>query len=96
MRIRTTIDLGLVVRDRRRVLQLDQRALAAKVGVNRQWVIDLEKGRPGAGIGLVLKAMQVLGLRVELDASEERAPAGPALATVDIDAVIERARGKKS
>lgn len=49
---------------------MDQRALAAQVGVSRQWVINREKGRPGAGLGLVFRALGILGLRLSL----ERAP----------------------
>lgn len=97
MRVRTPIDLGLVIRERRRSLGLDQRALAAKVGVNRQWVIDLEKGRPGAGLGLVLQALDLLGLRLSVETGASETPTKrptTRLPPIDIDAVIDRARGK--
>jgi len=35
MRIRTPADLGALIRDRRKKLRLDQKALAVKVGVSR-------------------------------------------------------------
>ena len=97
MLARTPIDIGLAIRERRRALGLDQRTLAAKVGVNRQWVIDLEKGKPGAGFGLVLRALSVLGLRLRLDPEEASTPkaAGATAPAIDIDAIIERALGKK-
>jgi DNA-binding XRE family transcriptional regulator len=45
MRIRTPIDLGALIRERRRALRLDQKTLADKVGVSRQWIVDIEKGK---------------------------------------------------
>src|SRR4051794_3056714 len=98
MRIHAPIDLGLAVRERRKALRLDQRALAAKVGVSRQWVIDLEKGRPGAALGLVLRTLDQLGLQLTVDSGEPSSRPGRAaarLAGVDIDAIIDRARGRR-
>src|SRR4051812_28599037 len=91
---RTPVDLGLIVRDRRRKLGLDQRALASAIGVNRQWVIDLEKGRPGAGIAHVLRALHALKLRLLVepwDATPARTKAA-GRPVVDIDDVVEEAR----
>lgn len=94
MRVRTDRDLGLLIRDRRKELGLGQAALAAQVGVSRQWIIGVEKGRPRAEIGLVLRTLRVL--RIELDATFEEAPGSrpaPYAGLVDIDAVVDRARG---
>ena len=87
MAIRTPRDLGAAVRDRRRALQLDQAALARQAGVSRQWIIALEKGKPGAELGLVLRTLKALGLR--LDATPEPA----ASAGIDLDAIVATARG---
>ncbi|MBM3585275.1 MAG: helix-turn-helix domain-containing protein [Alphaproteobacteria bacterium] len=48
MRVRTSRDIGLVIRERRKTLSLSQEALAAKVGVGRQWIVEVEKGKPRA------------------------------------------------
>jgi HTH-type transcriptional regulator/antitoxin HipB len=88
MRVTAPIDLGLAVRKQRRALGMDQRALANAVGTNRQWVIDLEKGRPGASLGLVLRALSVLRLGMRVGPDE------PAPSFIDIDAVIARSRGE--
>ncbi len=45
MLIRTPADLGAVIRDRREELGLDQATLAQRTGVNRKWVISIERGR---------------------------------------------------
>jgi HTH-type transcriptional regulator/antitoxin HipB len=96
MRIRTPIDLGLVIRARRKQHGLDQRALAARVGVSRQWIVAIEQGKTSAEIGLVLRTLQALG--VTLEAMEPEAPNKPRRETsraVDIDAVVDRARAKR-
>ena len=56
--------LGLAVRERRRELGLSQQALAERIGVSRQWVIDLEGGKERAELGLVMRALRGLALRV--------------------------------
>ena len=67
MRIRTPIDLGAAIRDRRMTLGLDQKTLAAKVGVSRQWIVDVEKGKPRAPISLVLRTVEALGIHLAAD-----------------------------
>jgi HTH-type transcriptional regulator/antitoxin HipB len=67
MRIRTPIDVGAVIRDRRRKLQLDQKSLADKVGVSRQWIVEVEKGKHRAEIGLVLRTIEALGINLAVD-----------------------------
>ena len=47
MRLRTPADFGAAIREQRRVLDLDQAALARRVGVSRQWIIEVEKGKRG-------------------------------------------------
>ena len=92
MIIRTPVELGATIRDRRRKLQLGQRDLAEKVGVSRQWLIEVEKGKAGAEIGLIFRTLAALN--ITLRASDERGlPAKkPAANAVDIDAVIAKAR----
>ena len=93
MLLRTPIDLGSAIRDRRHALHLDQNELAKQVGVSRKWIIDAEKGKPRAEIGLLLRTLDVLGLRLALDTAETPASQS-AVPAVDIDAVLDRARGQ--
>ena len=65
MRIRTPTDLGALIRDRRIKLGLDQKSLAQKVGVSRQWIVEAEKGKPRAEIGLLLRTIDALGIRLD-------------------------------
>ena len=74
MRIRTPLDLGLVIRDRRRKLGLSQTELARKVGVGRQWVVSIERGKSRAELGLVLRTLSALDLSFTTDAGERLPP----------------------
>jgi HTH-type transcriptional regulator / antitoxin HipB len=90
VRIRTPKDLGATIRARRRALGLDQAALAVRAGVSRLWVNQIEAGKPGAHVGLVLRTLAVLGIQLEATdtpSTEGRSAPGP-----DINAILDRAR----
>jgi HTH-type transcriptional regulator/antitoxin HipB len=65
--IRTASELGLAIRARRKELALDQATLAERVGVTRQWVIDIEKGKPRAELELVMRTLRALDLNVLIE-----------------------------
>jgi HTH-type transcriptional regulator / antitoxin HipB len=93
MRLRTPKDVGALIRQRRLDLGLSQLELAQRVGVSRQWIVDVERGKPRAELGLVLRALDALGagLRASDSAHGERTPRSrPAAA--DIDAIVRAAR----
>jgi y4mF family transcriptional regulator len=87
MFIRTPADLGAVVRDRRKQLGLDQAGLAARIGVSRQWVVGIEHGRDRAELGLVLRTLDVLGVRLDARLKNDESTSHP-----DIDAIVTAAR----
>ena len=66
MWIGTPDDLAQAVRDRRRHLGLSQGSLAERVGASRQWIVALEQAKPTAEVGLVLKTLSALGLRIDV------------------------------
>jgi y4mF family transcriptional regulator len=88
--VRNLKDLGAVIRERRRRLRLDQRALAERVGVSRQWIVEAERGKPRASVGLILRTLEALGLNLAIDEAQTDSPDSSAAA--DIDAVVRRAR----
>lgn len=93
MRVRTAVDLGLVLRERRKKLGLRQQVLADRVGVSRQWIIAVEKGKARAEIGLLLRALEVLGLEVDVGGPPKvQAEDSPFVTEADLDAVLARAR----
>ena len=85
-------DLGAAVRARRKALALalDQGALAARVGVSRQWIGALEQGKPRAELALVLRTLRAL--EMPLSIGEPRRPREGETPSVDIDAIVTRAR----
>lgn len=72
--IATSDDFALLVRQHRRKLKLSQAQLAAKVGVSRQWIIDIEKGKPRAELALSLRVLQELGIKLQVKAGPTPAP----------------------
>ena len=87
MTIRTTSDLAGLIRDRRKTLRADQKTLAARVGVSRKWIVDIEKGKARADLGLVLRTLEVLGVRLQ-PVTVSKASGSP----VSADAIVEAAR----
>lgn len=94
MRIQSPADLGLSIRERRRELRLDQKTLAERVGVSRQWIIDIEHGKPRAEIGLLLRTLRELDIHLDattppLSAKPKHKRKGP-----DLDAIVDRFASK--
>ena len=93
MLIRTLADLGAVIQDRRKRLGLGQAELAEKIGASRQWVVGIERGHSSAELGLALRTLDALGIRLgarDKDATP-KSPSGP-----DIDAIVAAARKSRS
>lgn len=97
MRIRTPTDLGALIRDRRNRLGLDQKSLAAKVGVSRQWIVEVEQGKPRAEIGLLLRTISALGIALDAEdgPQEDKSASHGVDAHVDIDSIVASARRKR-
>lgn len=71
--LRTTERLGMTIRLKRKEKGLSQNALAELLGVERKWVLRLEAGNPKAEFALVLKTLELLGLRATLSDEERTA-----------------------
>jgi HTH-type transcriptional regulator/antitoxin HipB len=97
MQLRTPRDIGGLIRARRRSLCLDQRTLAARVGVSRLWIGEIERGKPGASLGLVLRTLAELGMTLSVPDEVDHAGAPtaetiPPMEGPDINAILEAAR----
>ena len=90
MRIRTAGDLGALIRERRTKLGWDQVSLAKKAGTSRKWLVEVEQGKPGAEIGLILRTLKSLeiSIDVEADSPVETPPQSKAKAP-DINSVLD-------
>lgn len=91
MQIRTPQDIGAVLREGRQNAGLDQAELARRAGVSRQWLVEVERGKPRAEVGLILRVFNTLGLSLQSGRTPYTAgiaeDAGP-----DIDAIVDAAR----
>jgi HTH-type transcriptional regulator / antitoxin HipB len=88
MEIGTLRDLAAITRGRRRELGLSQAELAARARVSRQWVSAFESAKATAEIGLVIRLLDALGLRLSVAEAGGPGPArGPA--PVDLDALLD-------
>ena len=88
--IRTSSDLGALIRERRIKLGLDQISLAKKAGTSRKWLIEVERGKPRAEIGLILRTLRALGVAFAVSDTADDGPPARKTKTeaVDIDRVI--------
>jgi HTH-type transcriptional regulator/antitoxin HipB len=69
---------------------MDQNALAKKAGVSRKWLVEVERGKPSAEIGLVLRTLKSLEVSIDLEADTLAAPPPPGKAKApDINSVLE-------
>lgn len=84
MIVRTALDVGALVRRERKDRGLTQAELAEMAGVTRGWLIRMERGVAGLELGLVLRTLDALGLRIDVEPRREP-DAGNA---VDLDAVL--------
>lgn len=93
MDVRSLRDLAAIARGRRRDLGLSQAELAIRAGVSRQWVSAFESGKATAEIGLVVRLLDALGLRLAVTEAGDIAAARDTEA-VDLDALLEEQQGR--
>jgi len=96
MRLRTPGEVGAVVKERRRALKLSQSAVAKRAGTSREWIVDLEKGKPRVQLSLVLRALAALGIAIGTQ-EEDKKPrkAGADDRAADIDQILKKYRRRK-
>src|SRR5438046_1008895 len=96
MQVNTARDIGALIKDRRRTLNVSQSDLAARVGVSRLWIVNLEKGKSTAQISLVLRTLKELGVSIDasfikqgIDAKRQQTDA------VDLNAIIQKTKAAR-
>jgi HTH-type transcriptional regulator / antitoxin HipB len=95
-KINSIRDLAAAARGRRLELGLSQSELATRARVSRQWISEFESGKPSAELGLVIRLLDALGLRLDVDGLAGSAGGDrPARSeSVDLDALLEDYRGR--
>lgn len=85
--IRTSTEFGAAVRRARKDRGLSQVALAARAGVGRPWLSELETGKRTVEMGRALSVLSALDLAITIVPASD-----PAAATVDLADIIDGAR----
>lgn len=62
--VRSTVDLGDLIRQRRRVLALKQTDIAGLGNTGNRFIIELERGKPTVQLQKALNVLALLGLEV--------------------------------
>lgn len=94
MQVRTPVDFGLMIRQARRARGMTQQELARAAAVGRQWIVEIEAGKPRAEVGRVLQTLAALDLSLTIHGEgipELREPEKPA-EVIDLDAVLDAHR----
>jgi len=97
VKINSTADVAATVRGRRLDSKLSQSELAKRSGISRKWISEFEAGKATAEFALVIRILEALGLRLDLNEDPSSPSATSAVAavqpsastTVDLDALLE-------
>jgi y4mF family transcriptional regulator len=82
MEVHSVRELAAVIRSLRQEKGWTQAALAREAGVGREWVIHLEKARPGVELGLVMSTLKALGVCLKIE------PQAPVDADIDLGRIL--------
>ena len=94
MRVRTPVDFGLMIRQARRSRGMTQQQLARAAAVGRQWIVEIEAGKPRAELGRVLGTLAALDLSLTIHGEglpEVRTSVNP-VEVIDLQAVLDAHR----
>lgn len=69
--VHTVADLGLALRATRKGSRVRLDDLAGIAGVSKQFVSDVERGKPTVQLGLALRLLQEMGLSLAVDIPPE-------------------------
>lgn len=76
-RVRSSVELGAVIREQRKRLALKQLDLAGLGNTGNRFIVDLESGKPTVQLQKVLDLMDLLGLEVVVRTKASRSAPSP-------------------
>lgn len=71
MHVTTEAELGAMIRERRKKQGLTIAELSMMVPCSPRLLSELERGKRGVGVGVILQLLSLLGLRVDIRGREE-------------------------
>jgi HTH-type transcriptional regulator / antitoxin HipB len=92
MNVNSLRDLAAIARGRRRDLGLSQAELAARSRISRQWISEFENGKATAEIGLAIRLLDALELRLTVGEAGASA-ADRERNAVNLDALLDDQQG---
>ena len=99
LNLKTPAQLGAAIKARRTQLRIDQGTLAKRARVSRNWLMQLEKGVPGASIGIILRVLGPLEMSLCLQSRDKRSTThqrtSAQVSPVDINQVIQNLKSGK-
>lgn len=63
----TALEIGQLVRNRRKALGITQRTLALTSGTGLRFIIELEQGKPTLQIEKILIVLKTLGFKINIE-----------------------------
>ena len=94
MFLRTSTDIGHLVREQRKKRGWTQAIFAKRLSVSRLWVVQLEQGKETLQLGLVLRALNELEMPIQIHLSSPTRTTKPeSLPSIDLDEVIRECTG---
>ncbi len=72
--VRSSVDLGAVIRDRRKKLALTQLDLAGLSNSGNRFIVEVEGGKPSVQLQKVIDLVDLLGLELAVRAKTTRVP----------------------
>ena len=94
MNVSDTGQIGSLIRRRRRALGWSQQMLAERIGASRFWVMQIERGKETAEVGLVLSSLHTLGLRLDARTGEGAAAGLRVKTSAEVGAIMGELRGR--
>lgn len=67
MEIKDVADLGRIVKETRKSLQLTQTDLAISAQVGVRFIVELENGKETAQLGKVIRVCRMLGIKINVE-----------------------------
>lgn len=95
MQAKSVRELGAVLREARIARGQTQRELADAINVTQSAISKVEKGNPGASIGLIFQLLRALDLPLTLGGGTPAPTAPPDDDFVDLDAIADTGLRRK-
>jgi HTH-type transcriptional regulator/antitoxin HipB len=86
MIVNSAAEFGALVRTERKKKGWSQKDLASQAGVSALWVSQVERGKPTAHIGLILRTLKTLDVHLSAKTVSDMRPRAE---EIDLDALVQ-------